>query len=490
MADWEDAPASSGGWEDAKTEPFKIGAEGFSDALRSTMRSKGWLERNAASVGNFPTQIYQGVKQKIGFEDPVAIRAGRVMDEEAPIGSLTGAAGTLSLASLIPGANTLPGQIALGGVTGGLMPTEGDESSAKNALIGAAISGPGWLAMKGLGNIASKAFQGAKSEAVATASQMAQRTKTIEDGQALGLVLPQTVTGGGTTAKALESMAGRAATKQEASIRNQEVVNAVARAEASLAADQAITEGALRSARDRLAQPYKEIAALSPRANAALERLKEARIDAKDYWVQYAKESKPEIRKLALAKDREAATLERLIDTEAKAVGRPDLLPSLAEARVKIAKNYNVEAALNLGDGSVDARAIGRAYDKVGEKGMTGPLASIGRFANTFPEYVNPKAANASAPGVSKLTALSTLGLGAAGYGASEHYGGSPWGAAAAALPLLMSGPARSYILSKGAQSVPQYTPGMGYRLSDLATNNPRLRTMVPTGAAVLTEQE
>lgn len=488
MADWEDAPKGNDGWEDAGSKPLKIGAEGFSDAMRSTMKSKSWIERNAAAVGNFPTQMYQGAKQRLGFEDPIAIRAGRVIDEEAPVGATAGAVGTLSLASLVPGANSFLGQVGLGGATGLLTPTEGDESSVTNALLGSAIAGPSWLAMKGLGTAANKWLQGSKADAAATASQQAQRTKTIEAGLAEGMVLPPTVLGGGSASKAMEAVGGRADVARDASIKNVEVANKIARREASLAPDEAITEGALKKARDVLAHPYKEIAGISPRAAEALEKLKDARLDAKDYWVKYAKESSPEIRKQAIAADNKVATLERVIDKEAKAVGRADLLPALDQARVAIAKNYNVEAALNLGSGSIDPRAIGRAYDKVGEKGMTGGLATVGKFAQTFPDFVNPKAANQSASGVSKLTYLSSLAAGGAGYGASEHYGGSPYGVMAAAVPMLASGPARSVALSRFMQGAPTYGPGSSVRLADLATNHPMLRTA--PGAAVLAEQE
>ena len=477
-----------------KPTPAKIGAEGFSDAMRSTMKEKSWLERNAAAVGNFPTQIYQGVKQKLGFEDPIAIRAGKVMDEEAPVGSIAGAAGTLSLASLVPGANTLLGQVGLGGATGLLTPTEGDESSIKNALLGGVIAGPSYLAMKGLGGVASKWLQGSKNEAAATASQQSVRDATIKEAQSAGYVLPPTVTGGGTASKAVESLGGKAAIGQEASIRNQQITNKIARAEAGLSENEPITEGTLRAAREKIAQPYRDIADLSPKAASDLEKLKSTRADAKAQWQFYNRSADPKALKAAEKLDDKAEALEKSIEAEAvkQTMGQSalakGLVDRLKEARKALAKNYDVEKALNVGSGDVDAAAIGRMLDKRGEQAVTGGLGTIGRFAEAFPKFARERPSGDSGPGVSKLTPYAAAALGLGGYGASEHYGMGPWGMAAAGLPLL-SGPARSIALSKMMQGAPTYSPGASVRLADLATNNPRLRGMLPASAAVLAEE-
>lgn len=474
--------------------PLKIGAEGFSDALRSTMKSKSWLERNAAAVGNFPTQMYEGSKQRLGFEDPVAIRAGKVMDEEAPVGSTAGAIGTLSLASLAPGANSFLGQVGLGGATGLLTPTEGDESSVKNALLGSAIAGPGYLAMKGLGNVASKWLQGAENKVAATASQQSVRDATIKEAQSAGYVLPPTVTGGGTTSKALESLGGKAAIGQEASVRNQQITNKIARAEAGLSENEPISESTLKAARERLAQPYRDIADLSEKAAADLEKLKSTRADAKAQWQFYNRSADPKALKAAEKLDAKAEALEKSIEGEAvkatmgQSALAKGLLDRLKESRKALAKNYDVEKALNVGSGDVDAAAIGRMLDKRGEQGVTGGLGTIGRFAEAFPKFARERPSGDSGPGVSKLTPYAAAALGLGGYGASEHYGMGPWGMSAAALPLL-SGPARSIALSKMMQTAPEYAPGASVRLADLATNNPRLRGMVPASAAVLAEE-
>lgn len=451
----------------------KIGAEGFSDALRDTMRSKSWLERNAAAVGNFPSQVYEGAKQIIGKEDPTAIRAGKVMGEEAPVGDIAGTIGTLSLASLVPGANSFLGQTAMGLGTGALMPTEGDESRLKNALTGGLIAGPTYLAMKGLGGLASKWLQGSKNELATTASQNGVRDETIKLAQAEGLKLPRSVTGGGIVSEELENFGMRGQLAREFSRENQPVVNKIARREAGLGAEEKINEKTLAAARTRLAEPYREVEALAgdgpltkppfKSPGETFKELQQARADAKAEWTHYGRSADPKDLKEAQRLSKHAELLEDQIEAVAKQLGKPDLVERLRQARTAMAKNFDVEAAVNKGNGNVDAKILGRMYDKRGEEGMTGGLATIGRAAQAFESYFNE-----AATGTSK----------AGGYGL--------WNAVLAPL----SKTARTISLSDFMQGTPKYSPGMTARLSDLATNSNSLRTLVPTGSAVLTEQD
>jgi hypothetical protein len=466
-----------------------IGAEGFTQAMQETMRGKGWLERQAAGFGAFPRQLYEGAKQAVGKGDPTAIRATRVMEEEAPAGALAGGLSTVALSALVPGASSILGQAALGGATGFAMPTEGEESRVKNAMLGAGLSGGVAAGLKGVGMGASKLLQRGTAKAAETASEQAVRDQTLAEARQLGLNVPPTVAGGGNIAKGLESVAGKAATAQEQSIRNQHAIDQIARAEAGLKPSEPITEGALAKAREVLAAPYREISAISPRAKDALEKLQEARIDAKDAWKKYAGPSGgPEERKAAIAFDSKVSTLERLIDKEAKAVGRTDLLPALKQARIAIAKNHDVETALNIGSGSIDASKIGRILDRRGEKAVTGGLQTIGKFQQAFPDFARIRPSGQSAPGVGYLKYPLALALGAEGYNFGQQHGIGPYGTAAGLLALA-GGPARSVALSKMMQSAPKYQPGMAVRLSDLATNDPRMRSMIPLSAAAAAMQ-
>lgn len=301
-----------------------------------------------------------------------------------------------------------------------------------------------------------------KAKTVETAAN-AVRNATIREAREAGYVIPPTATGGGMFSKAVESVGGKAAIGQEASIRNQQITNKIARAEAGLAEDAPLTEGALAEARSALAAPYREVADVSPRAKQALEKLQDARLDSKDAWKKYNVAGGAAERREAIAADSKVDVLEKLIEREASFTGKAGLVDKLREARTAIAKNYDVERALNVGTGDVDAQVIGRLLDKRGEKGVTGGLGTVGRFAEAFKTFSREAPSGQSAPGVSKVTPYAAALLGIGGYGASEHYGMGPWGMAAAALPML-SGPARALALSKAMQrGVPSTTSGGSY---------------------------
>lgn len=313
----------------------------------------------------------------------------------------------------------------------------------------------GAAAVGGVTNFALNAvplLSGGSPEKVSPTVANVVRNATIKEARGAGYVIPPSATGGGTLSKAVESVGGKAAVGQEASIRNQQVTNALARKAAGLADDEPLTEAALKAARNRLAEPYREISSISARAKQALEKLSDKRLDAKDAWKLYNTQGGSANRKAAEAADSVVDALERVIEKEATAAGTAGLVERLRAARAAIAKNFDVERALNIGTGDVDAHAIGRMLDKRGSAAMSGELGLIGKFAQAFGQFSREAPAGQSAPGVSKLGPYAAVALGLGGYGVGEHYGMGPLGAIAAALPML-SGPARALALSKVMQS-------------------------------------
>lgn len=276
------------------------------------------------------------------------------------------------------------------------------------------------------------------------------RQGTLDAAKAEGYVVPPSATGSGHIERLIESIGGRADIAREASMRNQQVTNQIARREAGLAKDEPITEATLKEARARIAQPYEEIANISPRANTALEQLRMAREEAKGYWREYNGPNHPMVAlKEAKRLDMKADAYEKLIDSEAKKVGREDLLPALQQARVQLAKNHDIERALNIGTGDIDAQMIGRMLDKRGSNAVTGGLQTIGKFAEAYSPFAK---SNVGATDVNKLTPYGALLLGGLGYQGSQYASGHPYGAALGALPFLAPG-ARAIALSKLMQS-------------------------------------
>jgi hypothetical protein len=271
---------------------------------------------------------------------------------------------------------------------------------------------------------------------------------TLEAGRKLGLNVPPSAVGSGHVERGIESLGGKADIGREMSSRNREAIQVVARKEAGIPPNQPITEDTLAEARNKIAEPYRRISSLSPQAAKALEQLKSTRQEAKVFWRHYDMQANPKSLAEAKKLDAKAEQLEEKISKIAGELS-PDLLPALRQARMQLAKNFDIEKALNVGTGEIDARKIGRLIDKRGVKGVTGDLGTIGKFAQAFPDFVQPKDVARDVSMVRPYLALGALGGGGA---LSEHYTGTPYGMALGALPFI-SPAARALALSKLMQS-------------------------------------
>ena len=164
----------------------------------------------------------------------------------------------------------------------------------------------------------------------------------------------------------------------------------------------------------------------------------------------------PDALRQARALDTQAENLETVLERVARRQNQPELVNQLREARTYIAKTYDVERALNIGNGNVDAQIIGRALDR--GRPLTGNLEIIGRFAQGPGRQFTREASKVPAAGVSALKWPAALALGMEG----AHFFG-PYGAAAGAVPLASSA-IRSGILSDTYQNNfnrPNYAPAL-----------------------------
>ena len=419
------------------------------------------VENLLAGVGKGMTDIGQGVGQTLGLQSRQDVEEKRRLDAPlmgttaGKVGNFVGVAAPLALTAAIPGANTVAGAGAIGAGTGALMPSTSTKETLLNTGLGGVFGANAQLVGSGLRDVARLGTANAGANAATLQSQNAVKDATLRTGQEAGYVVPPSAVGKSFVGRRLESIAGKAAIGQEAAIRNQKVTNALARQEAGLSPNQAISRVNLKQAREVMSGPYREVANVSPVAKTSLEQLKEARANATQ-WYQYHDVSKlPTALTKAERYKNEALRLESLIDQEAVKAGRPDLLPALRDARVKLAKNYSVERAVNVGSGEVDASVLGRMADR-GDP-MTGGLKTIGEFQQAFRPYMR-EGGLVPTPGVSKSEALAGALLGTAGAGAA-----GPVGIMAGGLPLA-SGPARSMLLSRPVQDAlahPSYGPGI-----------------------------
>ena len=256
------------------------------------------------------------------------------------------------------------------------------------------------------------------------------RSQTVREAQEAGYVIPPSAVKPSFTTNRLESVAGKAAVKQEAAAQNQEVTNRLAAKSLGLPEETILTESTLNQVRSDAGKAYQAIADLSPRAASALERLKEVRNNITAYFKHYDRSADPASLKEARKLTTQANMLERVIEKQAQAAGKPELVQGYLDARQLTAKSYDIERALNLGDGNVSATIIGRMLDQ--GKPLTGELKVIGKFAQAFPSITREGITSAGVSGTDP--ALAAL-LASQGH------------VAAGGLPLLR-GPVRSGLMS------------------------------------------
>jgi hypothetical protein len=310
------------------------------------------------------------------------------------------------------------------------------------------------------------------------------KNQTLQQAQREGYIIPPSTTNPSALNKTLESIAGKDATKQAVSVKNQEVTDNLTKRALGLSQDTELTAGTLNDYRKFQAQVgYDPIRNLEgnftlptvktvdkfPSATGkaitrevtptispsdAINQLSELRAKTNDAWNSYAKTSRGKERAKSLEK--QTAELEMAIESNLKQRGLDDLIPQFRDARRNIAKSYTVSNAIVEGSGSVNAQKIASEFEK--DKPLTGELAVIGSFANTFPNAtMNPKYIGSQ--GVSKMQ----FGLGSILGGLGGIGGGASSAGLGFALPFVLPPLSKELILSSPYQksfSIPaQRTP-------------------------------
>lgn len=416
------------------------------------------FDKVAAGAGKAVHDLGMGAGQLVGLVSRDDVKEQRKLDKSlmettaGKVGNFAGNAAITVPTMMIPGANTVTGAGLVGAATGLLQPSASTAETAANVgLGGAAGAGGQWL-----GNKVASSLQGRladkTAEAAAAQSRNSMRDATLAEGRAAGYKVPNSEVAPSFLGNRLESLGGKAAIKQKATIDNQQVTNALARKALGIADDTPISQGTLDNLRKTAGKAYAEVASLSPQAASDLEALKVARNEAQGWFNAYNRSARPD----DLAKAKAARTLtdelENALEQHAADAGKDSLIPALREARQQIAKTYTVERALNKATGDVSAPVLGRLFDK--GKPLSDGLDTVGKFNQAFPKFTG-NAASTPAAGVSKVEALSGALMGGAGAALT----GSPAGLAAAALPLV-SHPARALALSRLLQATPEYGAG------------------------------
>lgn len=443
-------------------------------SARKVLTEMPWLQRQAVGAGGSIAGLWEGAKQLAGQSDQEAVKLARIAKEEAQVGSIAADIAMTAVPFGIAG-KSLKAAGAVGAGYGAMQPVEASNATdaiagkaANAALGGAAGAGGQYVANKAAGWLTNKA-----SDLATRKSQRAPLDATVKEAIDAGYVIPPGQINPSFMNRQLESAGGKIATQQMASSKNQAATDALARKAASLTDDAPITPDTLRAARDVIKAPYQEIAGLG--LQPKLDALDAARAEANAAWREYSRQGT----RSALNDYKQFSTSAKGIEAEISSAlfkaNKPDLMQRFKDARVALAKNHDVESALIEGGGSVDARAIGRMFQR-GDK-MTGDLRTIGSFANNFPKNVQPERSMGTPDAHNLKFGMSLLagGGGMAGLG--------PVGLAAGAIPLLSGPAARGAMFSKPMQSAlanPSYNVPVASRMTG------GLLGYSPVGATVL----
>jgi len=462
------------------------------------------LENLRAGAGKYFVDLARGLGQKIGLVSYQDVQDSRARD--APLmATLTGKAGnigagvlTTAPAMAIPGANTVAGAGAIGGLSGALQPAASTREAITNPLIGAAVGAGSQYVGQKIGQYASDRLAARAAQQAEDTSANSVRDAVLKEGRDAGYVVPPTEVNPSATATALESISGKAATKQAAQAVNQKVTNKLVATDLGLPPTQPITQEALAQVRQKAGQVYQQVkqagtiatdsqyltdltkitnasdevakafpGATTPAAEKidalvnslsqdkfsaaqALEYTKRLRQQASANFSLASRSADPEARALAQAQSQGADALEEMIGRHLGSQGNSELLQAFQEARTTIAKSYQAQAALK--GGNVNAQRLAQQLQK--GKAMSDGFGLVARFADHFGDATKlPK----GGVGVSKLAA--TVGGSGALYGLAT--GNIPL-AAASAVGSAAPYATRSAILSGAGQralATPNYAP-------------------------------
>jgi hypothetical protein len=311
---------------------------------------------------------------------------------------------------------------------------------------------------------------------------------SLRDAQDAGYVVPPTTTNPSAGNKALETVSGKIATAQGASIKNAAVTNRLASEAVGLSPDVQLTPESLAAVRAEAGQNYQAVRKVGDiGTDGAFERALDAvkskftgaqksfpgtkpsplldeikTLDVQAFDASHAVDKIDELRNAASVAFRQgdnslglgykqlAKALEEQIDRglQLKAtlgIGDVDTsaIASFRDARQLIAKAHTVEDALNPSTGNVSATKLA-AMLKRGEP-LSGELKAAAEFGAAFPKAAQDIEKIGSA-GISHLDTVGTMLTGMLGAGLSH----SPLGVVGGAIYPMARAGTRAYLLGPG----------------------------------------
>lgn len=502
----------------AQAKPRPIGAAAQGDFLRAELDNADFGTRNIAAFGTALSNLWEGVKQKVGRGDEQAIEANKIIADSAPVGAALGNAAMMAGPMGVIG-NSVKGAAVASGLFGAAQPVAGPQTfeniakgTAKNAAAATALGAAGqWGANKIGSAIANKL-----DDLAIARSQNADKSKLVNDALDAGLVIPPSSVKPSFVNTVKESVAGKTATAQTFSNKNAAKFNEMARRELGLADDAALSPELLQGRRDlayqvgykpvaelpavRLDTPFlKKLESLHPAsaggaiqtpARGQIDEITQALTGQKQWTGQQLIADIKALREQANANFRAAggptpnaaagdlARFQKSAADELEELaernillngGDPNAIKMFRDARQYIAKTHTVEDAMIPGSNAFDPRKIpNRSMGK-----LTGELKTAAEFAKNFPK-ASQSEAQVAGPAVNQLGALLKPFLSGMGGIGGTAIGGPVLGAAAAAAPFVMPTVMRSQLASGASQNALRdlYQLGLATRMAGRVAQN------------------
>ena len=353
-----------------------------------------------------------------------------LMDTTAgKVGNVAGSIATMLPAAFIPGANTVAGAGLVGAVGGALQPTVEGESRTQNAALGG-LTGAG--SQYGIGKVAGylgNKLAGKEASEATRQAMNASKDAAKEEARQAGYVTTPSLAGGSGLGRLIEGAAGKTKAQQQMAVKNQELTDSLVRKAFSLPDDAPISHDTMRQVRSAAAasgyEPVRAVPAMKTddvfrdQIKALTSRADNA---SKDFGELVVSDVKPLVDNLTKVKsfsgdsavDQVSILRELASDSYAKGnktLGKAyrgaaeaiegqierglaksgkdgaKLIKDYRAARTTMAQTFDAEKGIREGAGVLDAKALGRIFDKSPNR-LTGELRTIGRAASAMPEVM------------------------------------------------------------------------------------------------------
>jgi len=420
-----------------------------------------------AGAGGAAANVLTKVAPRVAAAAPALVDALRTGGMSA-----NGATGTAGVATRAAG-GAINGAISAGMVN--------PEEAGTGLLIGGALPGVVQLAGKA-GTAIGNSSAGKLAERLKDFSRNAPKNDTVRESIEVGYQIPPNMVKPSLGNQVIESISGKQATQQLASVHNAQVTDGLARKALGLADDAPLTKEAMQAYRaaehaagyepvrqlgtvqtdNAFTQALDDVAAKytgkgtipAVQRNdikAIVDSHKSGGFDAGDAVdaMKLLRESADEaFRKgdtaIGKAYKEISKAYEDVIERDLQKSGQADLLAAFRKSRQNMAKSFTVENAIVDGSGGINPQKLAAQLQK--GKPLSGELLTAAKFANTFKTVAKPLE-QVGSPASHNLKSMASALMGSGGFAAA-----GPAGLAAAAVPFVAPAVARSAMFRKGAQ--------------------------------------